>query len=595
MTIKKKLMFLIVFCVIMPTLLIPISGTYLYEDILKSKINELTQQNMAQIANNITVATGYMVSASSLLYNSKELKDTLVDNNTQNDWMKVERFKKIQSLIQNTQFSTLSFFNANIFVFDLYGNTFSTATQITSDKLNNYKQTDWFKRVMQGKGNITWIAPAGIDNDFDFIKENDIVLIRAIKDDSNGICGAILIVLNTDDLMKKVVTASNLQKDLGVTILNENKNIISSNDKNLDKVEMNQEVLKKYFTESSGSFQYKSARETELVSYYKIKSTGWELVQITPYNSLMKEVHKLRNLYISVSLLFIIVLVIVSLFISTSIANPLHQLSMLMKEVPKGNFAVRMKVNGKSEVAQLGNSFNTMVIDMQDLINELHMMHEAREKLRLETLQAQINPHFLFNTLNSIKWMAAVNGDTEVSKMLAALGILLEESVGKVKEMIPLEEELKCLENYVILQKMRFGDKFEMEMRIPDELLGYKVPSLILQPIVENSIIHAFEDMDSGGIIVISGKIEAEKFMIEVWDNGKGMDQDKAEGLLKCDNKKAGRWNNIGVKNVNDRLRLHYGQGYGLQIESTEGKGTKISLYMLLKGGIEHVEATHCR
>jgi LytS/YehU family sensor histidine kinase len=223
--------------------------------------------------------------------------------------------------------------------------------------------------------------------------------------------------------------------------------------------------------------------------------------------------------------------------------------------------------------------------------NMTNLMRDAE----LRVLQAQINPHFLFNTLNSIKWMAAVNGAENVSNMIAALGSLLEATLGRKKELITLADEFNCLQNYVLLQKMRFGDKFDIVIQAQETILDYKVPQLILQPIVENSIIHGFEDMDSGGLITVKADQFDDCLLIEIQDNGKGMDPKTAGMLLSDINEQKGRFSNIGLKNVHDRIKLRYGPGFGLDVTSEKSKGTLITVKLPSKKEDNQVaENTYC-
>ncbi len=229
-----------------------------------------------------------------------------------------------------------------------------------------------------------------------------------------------------------------------------------------------------------------------------------------------------------------------------------------------------------------------MVKEIDRLIKQLEEEHKMRERMYFETLQMQINPHFLFNALNAIKWMAIMKGQNEIGTTIAALGKLLETTLSKNGEIISLSEEIQCIDSYVLLQKMRYGDKFDIRYSIDETILSYKVPRLILQPLVENAIIHGFEDMELRGVITINGYKQSNVLFIEVIDNGRGMSPEKIDQILKGLYKSNKFNNNIGLKNINDRIKLYFGPDYGLAIRSEEGKGTLVRICLPLTQEGDH-------
>jgi sensor histidine kinase YesM len=245
-----------------------------------------------------------------------------------------------------------------------------------------------------------------------------------------------------------------------------------------------------------------------------------------------------------------------------------------------GAYSVDVKENENlDDVNGLVRSFDNILNRTEELVSVVIEEQKRENDLRYEALRAQINPHFLFNTLSTIKWSAKMSGANHVAKMISSLGRLLEVSVSKGEEHIPLSEEIELLKCYIYIQNMRYNDKFELVISVADEsCYSYKVLKLILQPIVENSIIHGFVDKDENCIIEIDAYLKEGHIIINVTDNGSGINDNKVEQLLKVESTERQKFSGIGLKNVHERIRMKYGGNYGLSISSEIGKGTAVSL-----------------
>lgn len=579
-SIRKKLLYLIIFFVVIPMFLVPVLTYNRYESILKDKINITTQQMLSQTSNNMDNAIENMIAASNMLCLDKELIDILQKENDNNVWDKHINDTKVAGKIANAQIATLYPYNSYIAVIDFNNNMYYSYSYPIDGSYNEIVSEKWFKKTVDMNGYMLWMAPAYKYMNSGEENRNDIVMSRLIMDEnSKKSCGVIVIRLEKDMKLNSFMNSDSGVKGAKLFLVNEENDIVlSSTNEEKDKVLSDILAADQISQSGKGSFGKKVDNVNFVVNYYTVQKTGWKFVQIIPYDNLMKEVDGLRNFNYLTNMVFVLLFIVITYIISWGITNPLHRLSILMKKVPDGNFNIRANIRGNDEVASLGRSFNIMVEEIDSLITKLKYEYELREKLRLEALQAQINPHFLLNTLNGIKWMANINGDVDVGNTIASLGYLLETTIGKNEEMITLSQEIKCIDSYVLLQRMRYGDKFNIEYDIDEKLLQYKVPCLLLQPIVENSIIHGLRDRDNGGLITVTVKSESGNVIIEVKDNGRGMGSGMLERILQEDNLQSGRFSNIGVKNVNERIKLTYGQQYGINIVSRENWGTIVSM-----------------
>ena len=215
-----------------------------------------------------------------------------------------------------------------------------------------------------------------------------------------------------------------------------------------------------------------------------------------------------------------------------------------------------------------------MIQQIDELIHENYSKQLTIKETEFKALQAQINPHFLYNTLESINWLAKGNGQTQISKMVEALGYLLRNSISLKKPLITIEEELNIVKSYIIIQKYRFEERLEFTIEVDSAVLGIEIPKLTVQPLVENAIHYALEPMIDPCKIRIYSIVTNEEFQLIIEDNGPGMDPDILEKLKRGEVKTRGQ--GVGLSNINDRIKLAYGEKYGVVIESATGEGTKI-------------------
>lgn len=588
MNIRKKLLLSIICFVIIPLFIVPIISYYRYKSILEDKINISAQQTLKQVSNNIENVIENMIAATNTLCLDSELLGILQNDKKTTSWERYKNEKKVLDKIIAAQSAVLYPYNSDIVVMDFHGNMYWPYSFPVYKQYKNIVNEDWFKKIKQLNGYMYWMAPLRkYMNISDGHDRNNIAIGRLIKDkNSSKSCGVLVISIEPSmQFGSYFKTDSNFESSSLLLGDSEGNLILSDkvNNKAIVRVLKNNTIL----NQENGSFKIENNNQKLVVNFYTIPKTGWKLVQVIPYNVLTKELQKLGTFNLGINLIFFFIIILVSYVIAYNITKPLGKLNTLMKKVTQGNFKIRSDVKGNDEIASLSENFNIMVKEIDALIDELKIAYETRSKIRLEALQAQINPHFLLNTLNGVKWMVTMKGDLESSKMISDLGYLLENTIGRNEEMIRLSEELKCIESYVSIQRMRYGNRFSLENEIEERLLDFKVPCLFLQPIVENCIIHGLEDKDENGIIRIKGYSEEKYIKIQISDNGKGMSESEISTIMEIINEDKGRFTNIGVRNVDERIKLIYGNNYGISITSKPGYGTTVEILLPLAGEVE--------
>lgn len=306
--------------------------------------------------------------------------------------------------------------------------------------------------------------------------------------------------------------------------------------------------------------------------------TGWTIVGCMNMSELLRNSRQTRSIYVLVAIGLIIVALLISSVIARNITYPIQQLRDSMKRVQKGNFDIEdIEVISDNEIGSLTRSFNVMTHRIRELMEQNVKEQEQKRKIELKALQSQINPHFLYNTLDSIIWMAEGMKNEEVVVMTASLARLLRQSISNEDELVSIGQEIEYVRSYLTIQKMRYKDKLEFEIDVDPYITHVPIIRLVLQPIVENAIYHGLKYKDSRGLLTVHGYVKGENVVIDIIDDGVGMDAETLKHIY--DKHKVNyRSNGVGVYNVQQRLVLYYGKDYGIIYHSEKGKGTTASV-----------------
>ncbi len=571
--IHQKMIYNFVVFIILPIVLASLLIFHYYGEILQNKVGNSMQQVLTQTANNINYIVDSSIAASNIICMDKKLADNITKADKEpNAWNQFESSMSIYNRLKEVQNATLFNFNGELSIMDFNGNFYS-ADSIKSDKKNyeDMSKKDWFKTVTDLNGFICWDKQ-------DPSKTGVITISRMIKGYKAVGGYGILTITLPESAFWNVIKQGNTTLN-GTTVLLDNQyKVISADYQNYDNdIFLHSNLRDLVENGKNNEVFYTSDGVKTIINFQHIKKTNWIIVNLMPYENMMYEVNNLKAQTYLFYLGIMIVFIILTIYISRHISNPIKQLEKHMGLVQNGDFSIRTGIGGFQEIEKLGDSFNTMVVKIDDLLKQVEEETKKKQKANLEALQAQINPHFLFNTLNSIRWMANISGNENVSNMLSDLGKLLEGSIYKSDELITLKEEIDYLNSYVSLQKMRFGDNFTIHYKIEEDIIHCSIPKFVLQPIIENSIIHGISDM-SGGIISVTGYVDYPNAVIKISDNGIGIDEQQIPNILAEENSKKGRLSKIGFKNVDQRLKLKFGEQYGLSIKSSKGKGTVVDV-----------------
>ncbi len=340
-----------------------------------------------------------------------------------------------------------------------------------------------------------------------------------------------------------------------------------------------------------GSYQEEYNGEKRDVNVKFVGYTGWKLLSVTPEKGLSLSNLKMRLFVVFVAASFLLVLMLINAFISSRITNPIQDLEKSVNAIEEGDLDTRISIRGSYELQHLGRSIGDMAKRIKALMQDIVTEHESKRKSEFDTLQSQINPHFLYNTLDIIVWMIENEHKQEAVKVVTALARFFRISLSKGRSIIPVCDELEHVRNYLMIQQMRFKNKFTYAIEMEDEVKNLASLKLMLQPLVENAIYHGMEFMDGDGEIHIQVYREREELWFLVRDNGLGMTAEQVENLFGDEPHTTSRQGSgIGVKNVNERIKLYFGENYGLAIESEPDEGTLIRIHLPAKVYTEAIE-----
>ena len=320
--------------------------------------------------------------------------------------------------------------------------------------------------------------------------------------------------------------------------------------------------------------------ERRLVTMKTVSYTGWKLVSVVPMKAFTMGMEGTRYLAILLVLLALFAVIILNQLVSAQIAKPLKKLNDSIKEWESGNMEPDIYVGGSMEVEHLGKTLRSTVEQIRQLMQDIVVEQEEKRKSELDALQSQINPHFLYNTLDSIVWMITGEKYDEAVFMITQLASLFRISLSKGKTIIKLEDEIKHARNYMNIQKVRYKNTFEVDFQIDPEILQCCTVKLILQPILENAIYYGMEYMDGEGEITVTGYRQEQDIYIEIQDNGLGMPEEEAAKLLVEGQRERKRGSGVGLINVHSRIALRFGAEYGLIIESYPDEGMLVKIHL---------------
>ncbi len=562
-----------------------IAVNYTKKTIYENSIHYISQI-IKQVNRDIDAYIDYMENISSVIAKSSDVSRYLFDE----DQMTQEYVAQKERIL--TQFHTIMESRSDIYNIAIVGDNGKYLVNSGSDKLTDYidiKSLDWYQATMESPIGIA-VSSSHVQNAIQSSYQWVITLSRALVNNQTGKKEGLFFVDLNYSAISDLCSSNHIGQKGYVFLIDANGNIVYHPKQQLLYGGLQKEKIDEIMNCTSDYFFTGDGAQRRLYTLSRSEKTGWCVVGVADSQELQKNAKQAQIMYLIVAGCLLLGVLVISNRLSQDLTKPIRQLRDCMSTVEEGNFGVSVDIAVENEIGSLSKSFNVMTDRIQALIEQNYYEQEQKRKSELRALQAQINPHFLYNTLDSIIWMAEDGQNEDVVVMTSALARLLRQSISNEQEQVTVAQEIDYVTSYLTIQKMRYKDKLEYEIEVSPEIRDVKIVKFTLQPLVENAIYHGIKYKASKGTIWIRGFAKKDKALIQVKDDGAGIDEEKMRKILQEADlaepslQKSG---GVGILNVQKRLRLYYGKEYGISYSGKVGEQTTAIVSIPLLRGVE--------
>jgi two-component system sensor histidine kinase YesM len=572
LSIKHRLLAAFLITSLLPVAFVAYYSNMKYEKSVTNKISDYSTQILDELSQNASRELEQYETLSENIIINASIQNGLRKFRNMNDY----EINELQTRIKDElgeQFFRLSNL-ANVVILTNDGSTFF---DLGYELYPNRQLYDMMKKTSLSPQNAYW----------SYLRSNRgtniIALSRKIfaEDDLNLQIGCLIIFIDEKIFSRNVYQDVSLGAGSSIYISDSSGMVVSSVSPDIPKGskfggrELFAAVKAQQRTGAARAFQVKLNGSNYLATSSYIPSADWYLIGLIPHEYVVSELRPMRGNIVLLCLLTLLLSGLLSFWIYSSISSPMRSLVQFAKQVRMGRLETSIAGKYADEMDRLTDTINGMVEQLRMLVYRVSAEQQAKREAELKMLQAQINPHFLFNTLNSLKWSAMLGGNASLKEGIESLSELLRNTMLVKDEMIPLEKEIDNLKHYATIQRIRYGDSFSLECAVDEDASDCIVPKFILQPIVENSILHGGGE-ERRVRITVAANITEQGLRIRISDDGKGFDTDELKSRKAPHSKLSG----IGIANVDERIRIHYGENYGLDIRSAVHQGTETTILL---------------
>ena len=520
-----------------------------------------------------------MIQASDIIYFNGDIQPILKRDRAMYEHDMVQQARDM-AYIDNFLYSLKSkenVYRVKIYVPEWF---FYANQQVNFDRLDLFTQSPAYMRLIEKKGKVLWLPPEEVVQDNKFNSSVSVIsLVRKISDfnilgEDIGYMKISMLQRTLDDIIVK----ANITKSGVVYIQNSYNELISISDKEKYENLKIQAALAPNIGEDSEEWsEIRIDSKKYIFKSQTIEDTDWEIVAVIPYDEVLAQGRSIRNIMWILAAAVGIIAYGFAYYFSKSFTGRIALLSDSMEKVQHGALDVRVHTEEQDEIGTLFESFNYMIQRINVLVEEQFQTGKEMKNAELKALQAQINPHFLYNTLDMINWKALDKGVPEIANISQTLARFYKLSLNKGRDVVTIRDEVAHIDTYIKIQNMRFENRIHFDNRLDEGFYEYAILKIILQPLVENAIMHGIlKKAGSEGTITLDGRLDGEDLELTISDDGVGMGIAQDEANLPVFN--TTEMHGYGVRNIHDRMQLSYGTAYGLSYESEIGVGTKVRI-----------------
>jgi two-component system sensor histidine kinase YesM len=575
MSIKRRLLLYFIILIFLPASIISATTYIKSKDIITQRVYSSIQNNMSMAENSLIEKIENINDIMTLIYFSPELQSIL---SAPNSYSKPALINEISSLDKILNYHNLS--NASqmllfpkLYVFDRPEYHFYNFSDYIGD-LGEIDTTEWY-RSLPYQARYSIIGPSRVNTSSG---SYDTIRIAKRLYGLNGKTlpyGGLLIMDAAVDVFGDIVDNFTPSPGSSVFVLDgDNRVIIASRKSMLGMDYAGEAYIQANFQDSEAVLGSAEINGADTLAYSKrMPQQGWTIVCLSPVSEMYGELNSLNKVVVFALLVCLALAAGMAIYLSEDIAYPIRKLSQSMSYIKGENFDITLEYKRNDEFSHLIETYKKMVSEIKELINKLYISELKKRKAELVSLQAQINPHFLYNTLDSVNWLALKHNAPEISKMVTCLSDFYRLSLSKGRTIIAVKDEIKQVDSYLEIQRIRYKDKLDYKMDIPRNIQNHLTIKLILQPIVENSILHGIGPLSEGGFISITARQTECGLEFCVSDNGVGADIDSLNTMLDEKDVDGPSRKSYGLKNVNDRIKQTYGDDFGIRFKRNDGQG----------------------
>ncbi len=575
--IRTKLILSQIFIALIPFLLVGMVGLVFSFREARKNVAQRTSQTVTQISRTMDI---YMEDLDKLVY-------VLADEIASSDPSEGEAttIGRVRRSMQNV----MDHYDEIAGILYAYSDDRYISTGMTRISRDSFNRESWYKTALEDINslhristvtgrNITTVVGYSVDDVFSVVK--------AVYDRNTGHVLGVLLIDIGHDIISSAIRDSQIGNEGFVFVLDEDDHVVYT--------PVNDVVYRinpKWLSDENRTLSVRVRGGRYYVRFKTSERTGWKTVSVISYDTLMADIDRMILIYAAMLVVTLVLVQFLSLRLSDNITRPIKGLRDLMRKTEEGNLSLRFESTSRDEINDLGLSFNHMLKRIEQLLERVRFEEDQKRKAELKIVQEQFKPHFLYNTLDTINWMAREHGARDIVGLVDALTNVFRISLSHGKDYITIREEVSYISNYLYVQKTRYEDKLIFEVNADEECMTTMVPKLILQPLLENAIYHGIKLKRGTGHITVDVHRRDDMICMSVTDDGKGMDESTRDSLRKLlqTGQGSGEINpddnqSFGLYYVRERLQLRYGDNYKVNVEGTIDIGTTISICIPYEG-----------